>query len=187
MSAYIARMQSDDVARISVQDSTVVARSAAGRLLASSSRGKRRRRPAESLRVAMPVDARTRAGRAVRLLRERLLSHLGPHPTPAQLVLVEQLLQLKLRLAVMDANFLANRGRLTPHDGRQYLAWSNSFVRGLRTLGLDAAAAETAPSLADALAAGVRAATSAAPADPAVPVAAPAPPPSPPAGAAAAP
>ena len=135
----------------------------------------------------MPVDARTRAGRAVRLLKARLLAHLGPHPTPAQVVLVEQLLQLKLRLAVMDANFLAGDGKLSAHDGRQYLAWSNSLVRGLKTLGLDAFAAETAPSLADALAAGAQAVTDAAPANPALPIAAPAPRPSTPTGGAAAP
>jgi hypothetical protein len=137
-------------------DPQAAARSAAGRLLAGLHKGKPRRRPSESLTVRMPVDARTRAGRAVRLLKVRLLSHLGPRPNPAQVVLVEQLLQLKLRLAMMDHAFIEAGGKLAAHDSRTYLAWSNSLVRGLRELGLDAIARETPLSLADALRAGAQ-------------------------------
>lgn len=128
--------------------------SAAGSLLAASHRGRPRRRPSESLSVAMPIDARTLAGRAVRMLRLRLSAHLGPQPSQTALVLVEQLLQLKLRLVMMDRAFLEAGGKLSAHDTHTYLAWSNSLVRGLKQLGLDGYAAEAAPSLADALAAG---------------------------------
>jgi hypothetical protein len=180
-------MALDTTSRNTFDDQVASARSTAGRLLAANSRGKRRQRPAESLQVAMPVDARTRAGRAVRLLKVRLLSYLGPRATQAQLILVEQLLQLKLRLAMMDANFVAAGGKLSPHDGRQYLAWSNSLVRGLKALGLDGVAAETPMTLADALAAGAQAARGSAAADPALsPVPAPAQPPYGPRGAASA-
>jgi len=146
------------------------ARSNAARLLAGIHKGKPRRRPAESLTVRMPIDARTAAGRSVRLLRVRLLAHLGPKPSQAQLVLVEQLLQLKLRLAMMDHNFIAAGGKLSAHDSRTYLAWSNSLIRGLRELGLESAALDApAPSLAEALAEGAQAvqgaARTAAPAD----------------------
>ncbi len=102
----------------------------------------------------MPIDARTLAGRAVRMLRLRLSAHLGPQPSQTALVLVEQLLQLKLRLVMMDRAFLEAGGKLSAHDTHTYLAWSNSLVRGLKQLGLDGYAAEAAPSLADALAAG---------------------------------
>lgn len=170
---YINVMPSDCSLAVTSTPDLDAARSAAGRAL---QRPKRRRRPPEDARVVVPVDARTKAGRAVRVLRERLIAHLGPRPTQVQLVLVEQLLQLKLRLAMMDHNFIAAGGKLSAHDSRTYLAWSNSMVRGLRELGLDSAAADApAPTLAEALAAGAEAARGA-PADaapPAIPAAVP--------------
>lgn len=50
----------------------------------------------------------------------------------------------------MDRNF-AKSQQMTEHDSRTYLAWSNSYSRLLRQLGLKGAA-ERAPSLADLLA-----------------------------------
>jgi len=133
-------------------DPDAAARSAAGRAL---QRPKRRRRPPEDLRVVVPLDARTKAGRAARELRAGLLHHLGAKPSVPQLALVQQLVQLKLRLVAMDERFLAAGAKFSEHDSHMYLAWSNSFTRGLRELGLDSVAATDAPpSLADALAAG---------------------------------
>ncbi len=114
-----------------------------------------RRRPPEDLRVRVPIDARTRAGRVVAELKAALLAHLGARPSAAALALVEQLLQLKLRLVTMDELFLGAGGSMSAHDSRVYLAWSNSFTRGLRQLGLEAPP-ERAPSIAEALAAATR-------------------------------
>lgn len=51
---------------------------------------------------------------------------------------------LTLHIARMDAR--ANEdGELSDHASRQYLAWSNSLTRTLRTLGLDETAPKTAP------------------------------------------
>jgi hypothetical protein len=141
----------DTVTVTSITETDAAARSTAGRLL---QKPKRNRRPPEDTRIRVTVDARTKPGRAVRMLRLRLLSHLGPKPSQTALVLVEQLLQLKLRLSIMDANFVEAGGKLSAHDTHTYLAWSNSLVRGLKQLGLDGFSAEAAPSLADALAAG---------------------------------
>lgn len=127
------------ISKAEVKSDDAAARSASARLLASGRRGKARRRPDERLSVVMPVDARTKAGRAVRDLKARLLAHIGRAPTQGQLILIEQLLQLKLRLTMMDVNFLASSGSLSRHDTNTYLAWSNSFVRGLARLGLDRA------------------------------------------------
>lgn len=127
------------------------ARSEAGRLLA---RKHRRRRPAESLRTRLDVDCRTRAGRAANALRRALLAHVGPTPTPAQLAMVQQIVQLKLRLVMMDERFLLSGGDVSAHDARTYLAWSNGFTRALKALGLTGGAEPPAPTLAEALAQG---------------------------------
>jgi hypothetical protein len=98
---------------------------------------------------------RSTLGRVVAELKAALLAHLGARPSAAALALVEQLLQLKLRLVTMDELFLGAGGSMSAHDSRVYLAWSNSFTRGLRQLGLEAPP-ERAPSIAEALAAATR-------------------------------
>lgn len=143
--------------------SITAARSEAARLMASANRGKPRRRPSESLSVVVPIDCRTHAGKAAQALRIALLSQIGPKPAPAKLALVQQLIQLKLRLVMLDQNFLAAGGVQSAHEAAQYLSWSNSYVRGLKALGLDAIG-DAVMSLADALAAGAHAAPPAAPA-----------------------
>jgi hypothetical protein len=130
-----------------LSDTSDAARSQAARLLQRS----KRRRPPETLRIRLDADRRTRGGRACRQLEAALLAHCGGKPSAAQAALIEQLLQLKLRLVLMDMAFAAAEGRMSGHDSRQYLAWSNSFVRGLKALGLDNPP-EASPSLADYLA-----------------------------------
>jgi len=92
---------------------------------------------------------RTREGQAAKRFRAELLAHLCGAPSP-QRALIEQAVQIKLRLAVMDHAF-AGTSAMTLHNSRTYLAWSNSLVRTLRTLGLKSHA-ERPPSLADYLA-----------------------------------
>ncbi len=57
---------------------------------------------------------------------------------------------LSLQIAMLDAKHAS--GGLTPHDQREYLAWTNALTRLMRQLGLKGAA-ERAPSLAQHLAA----------------------------------
>jgi hypothetical protein len=64
-----------------------------------------------------------------------LTAHAGGEPSATQRALIEQAVQIKLRLAVMDRKF-AETGAQTEHDGRQYLAWANSLARLLRQLGM---------------------------------------------------
>jgi hypothetical protein len=134
---------------ISVDTSISDARTEAARLLA---RHKRKRVP-ETLGVRVAVDKRSKAGRACRQLERALLKHCGPRPSAAQLAMIAQLLQLKLRLALLDMRFLENDGAMTGHDARVYLSWNNSYVRGLKSLGLDASP-EPPMSLTEALRAG---------------------------------
>lgn len=72
---------------------------------------------------------------AARRLRASLVSHCGGNPSAVQLAIIEQCEELKIRLAVMDEQFIATGSR-SAHASRDYLAWSNSLVRLLRQLGL---------------------------------------------------
>jgi hypothetical protein len=95
-------------------------------------------RPPENLRqVLRPgLDGRTAIARQVDSLRATLLAELGPQPTRRQEALVAQVAELKIRLLAMDRAFLRT-GEMTVHDSRVYLAWSNSYVRALRLLGIE--------------------------------------------------
>lgn len=63
--------------------------------------------------------------------------------------MVERVGWLRLHVALFDER-IANGGRFTDRDRREYLAFSNSLVRSTRELGLGAA--DAPPSLADHLA-----------------------------------
>jgi hypothetical protein len=80
------------------------------------------------------LDQRTREGRLTREIRAELIAHVGDQPSATQRALIEQLVQIRLRLALMDRKF-AETGGQTDHDSRTYLAWANSYARLLRQLG----------------------------------------------------
>ncbi len=134
------------------------ARSAAARLLASRGNGpirRRNRRPPEDMSGILTTDRKSVVGRLAGELRAALHRQLGPRRTAVQEALVAQIVQLRLRLAMADLRWVEQGGALSLHDSNRYLAWSNSYVRALRALGLDRVAADgVAPSLAEALAAG---------------------------------
>lgn len=88
--------------------------------------------------------------KAARELRAALVEHCGGKPSATQAAMISQAAELKLRLAVMDADFIRTSYR-SAHASRDYLAWSNSLVRLLRQLGLHGAI-ERPPSLAELLA-----------------------------------
>jgi hypothetical protein len=71
--------------------------------------------------------------RLMREYRTELINHCGAHPTATQRQLIEQMLQIKLRLTLMDCRF-AQTGEQTEHDSRTYLAHANSYSRLLRQL-----------------------------------------------------
>jgi hypothetical protein len=97
------------------------------------------------------LDQRTKEARLLRETRTELLAHVGGRPSATQRALIEQLVQIRLRLAVMDRRF-AETGAQTEHDSRTYLAWANSYARLLRQLGF-AAPKERAPTLSEYLSA----------------------------------
>jgi hypothetical protein len=81
------------------------------------------------------LDGRTREARLLHVARAELVAHVGGTPSATQRALIEQIIQLRLRLATMDRKF-AETGAQTDHDSRTYLAWANSHARLLRQLGL---------------------------------------------------
>jgi hypothetical protein len=82
------------------------------------------------------LDQRTKEARLIRETRAELLAHVGGNPSVTQRALIEQLVQIKLRLAVMDRKF-CQTGAQTDHDSRTYLAWANTYARSLRQLGME--------------------------------------------------
>lgn len=81
---------------------------------------------------------RTREGQRAKRFRVDLIAHLGGNPSITQRALVDQAVELKRRLLVMDRRF----SRTEEFSGRakEYLAWSNSLARLLRMIGLERAA-----------------------------------------------
>src|SRR5215472_7849796 len=72
------------------------------------------------------LDQRTKEARLIRETRAELLAHVGGNPSATQRALIEQLVQIRLRIALMDRKF-AESGAQTDHDSRTYLAWANSY------------------------------------------------------------
>jgi hypothetical protein len=77
---------------------------------------------------------RTREGQLAKRFRVELLAHLGDNPSFTQRALVDQAVELKRRLLVMDRRF--SRTEEFNGTAKEYLAWSNSLARLLRVIGL---------------------------------------------------
>jgi hypothetical protein len=105
---------------------------------ATTRAGARQIGPHSAPHTLAKLDRRTRESRLLCETRAELIRHVGNNPSAVQLALIEQAAQLRLRLACMDRRF-AEAGMFTEHDSRVYLAWSNSYTRALRVLGLKGA------------------------------------------------
>lgn len=90
------------------------------------------------------LDQRSREYRLLRRFREELVAHVGGKPSVVETALIERAAQLQLRLAIFDAKFV-EKGEMTDHDARTYLAWSNSLTRTLGELGLEASTRSLSP------------------------------------------
>jgi hypothetical protein len=110
------------------------------------------RRAARPIALQLPgLDGRSRETRLIRQIHADLIAHVGGKPSVTQAAIIDQLVQLRVRIATMDREF-AETGDTTGHDTKTYLAWANSYARLLRHQGLKGVA-ERPPSLADHLAA----------------------------------
>jgi hypothetical protein len=110
---------------------------------------RRPRRASEDLRVPVKLDTRTKLSRAAEAFRHDPISHVGGKPNAVQTALINQAVQLQMRVLAMDAAFVDNGGQ-SAHDAKQYLAWANAITRLLGRLGIKGAA-EKPPSLAELL------------------------------------
>jgi len=80
--------------------------------------------------------------------RSELVAHVGGNPSPGQRAIIKRAARLALYIELMDAKALP-AGGMSERDSRQYLAWSNSFIRAVRELGRRGAVEKAVPSIAD--------------------------------------
>jgi hypothetical protein len=105
-------------------------------MLKTTTRVRRLRAEFSPIALGM-LDQRSREYRLLRRFREALVAHIGGTPSAVQTALIERAAQLQLRIALFDAKFV-EKGGMSDHDSRTYLAWSNSLTRTLAQLGLHA-------------------------------------------------
>ena len=111
----------------------------------SAPRAKRRLAPFSRKPPLGKIDLRTRAARLMKAVRAELVAHVGGSPSAPQAAIIEQLVQLKLRLATLDRRFTES-GDLTPENAQTYLALSDSHARLLEQLGQGAHGQPVPPS-----------------------------------------
>lgn len=87
------------------------------------------------------LDGRTREGRLMRDTRRALVQHVGGHPSVAQALIIDRIVNLTIRIAAMDRKF-AEVGMMTDGDTAVYLAWTGTLTRSLRELGIKGAPAK---------------------------------------------
>jgi hypothetical protein len=83
------------------------------------------------------LDGRRREAKLMAETRAELIEHIGGSPNAVQRRLIERAAVLALRLAIMDAR--APDGGMSEKDSKEYVCWSNAYVRTLRELGPHAA------------------------------------------------
>lgn len=84
----------------------------------------------------LKLDRRTREARLLATIRRDLTAHVGGKPSTIQRALIERAAMLTLHLALIDERSLSEGGRMSDHDSRQYLAWSNTYARTIARLGM---------------------------------------------------
>jgi hypothetical protein len=89
-------------------------------------------------RLLRLTDGRTSEAQLIARVTAELTEHVGGKPTASQRMLIERAAMLSLQVFLMDKQGIRDGG-LNPHNTNAYLAWSNSLVRTLSLLGLDAA------------------------------------------------
>ena len=74
------------------------------------------------------------AARLARRVKADLIAQVGGSPSPAQMMLIESIVTLRLHCERFELQALQNGGELTEHARKAYLAFRNSYVRSLRAL-----------------------------------------------------
>ena len=95
------------------------------------------------------IDQRSWQGRFLVTARHNMMEHIGGNPTIAQRVLIDRIAWLMLHCHLLDQRVVAGTA-WGEHDRKCYLAFSNSLIRSLREIGLQASAGRE-PTLAEVL------------------------------------
>jgi hypothetical protein len=95
------------------------------------------------------IDQRSREGRFLATARHHMAEHIGGNPTIAQRVLIDRIAWLMLHCHLLDQRIVSGTA-WGEHDRKCYLAFSNSLIRSLREIGLEASAGRE-PTLAEVL------------------------------------
>jgi hypothetical protein len=93
------------------------------------------------------MDGRSREARLLKSMRAELIAHVGGKPNVAQRILIDQAAELRLRIALMEAETL-EPGEMTERRQVQFLAWTGALTRLLKDLGLQGVP-QAPPSLSD--------------------------------------
>jgi hypothetical protein len=96
------------------------------------------------------LDNRTREARYLAGARQQLIDHLGGNPSATQLILIDRCAWLMLHCSLLDQRIVSGKQDWGENDRKCYLAFSNSLVRTLREIGLEASASRQ-PILAEVL------------------------------------
>src|SRR4051794_33140672 len=85
--------------------------------------------------VMYRLDLRTVEGRTISAIRARLVEYVGGNPNPKQILLIERVAWISLRIALKEQKLMAHgEDALTTHDNNYYLAWSNTLNKLLKQL-----------------------------------------------------
>jgi hypothetical protein len=95
------------------------------------------------------IDQRSWEGRFLATARHHMTEHIGGNPTIAQRVLIGRVAWLMLHCHLLDQR-IASGAAWGENDRKCYLAFSNSLIRSLREIGLEASAGRE-PTLAEVL------------------------------------
>jgi hypothetical protein len=103
------------------------------------------RRPKRTDAARLPFRwagaSRTREGELYRRVVRQLVAHVGGRPSATEEYMIGQIAWLQVHLAHLNEAAL-KKGVLSNHAQREYLAWSNAYVRALARLGIKGAAAK---------------------------------------------
>ena len=112
------------------------------RLMTNAPKVHRKITPHSRLLARGCVDGRSREGRFLAACRDELAQHVGGSPSRTEVVLIDRIAWLRLHVLLIDEK-VSGGSPMSPHDQRAYLAFSNAITRGMRQLGLKAAATKS--------------------------------------------
>ena len=83
------------------------------------------------------LNARTRAGKFLKVYERMLIEHVGGDPSVTQRALITRTTRLALHLELLDERALKHGQGLSATDQHFYCVWSHSLARHLAKLGFE--------------------------------------------------